>query len=429
MGHPFLPALVAALAIAVIPGGPVLGQSRDILPIPPTPFGGVIGETVGTSKPDWPQPAKAPADAPNILIVLTDDAGFATSSAFGGPIATPHLERLAKNGLRYNRFHTTAMCSPTRASLLTGRDSHQVATGVLVDAGSGFPGYNGYIPESAATIARVLGANGYSTGMWGKHHNTPLIEQSTSGPFDHWPTGLGFDYFFGFMGGDNHQWRPSLFRNVTPVENPPGPPEMMDKRLADDLIRWIHNQKAATPDRPFLAYLATGTLHAPHHAPPEWVARFKGQFDQGWDKVREETLARQKAAGVAPADAKLTPRPEVIPAWNSLKPAEKAYHARMMEVAAAALSYQDAQFGRIVDELERMGLRDNTLIIFIEGDNGASAEGTPVGTTNELMRLRNSREDTPERLASRIDEMGGPMSYQNYATGWSWVPWDGSVVP
>ena len=415
--------LVAALALAAalpLPGS-AAGQSRDVLPIPPAPFAGVISETAATSKPDWWKPVTAPAEAPNILVVLTDDVGFASPSTFGGPIPTPNLERLARSGLRYNQFHTTAMCSPTRAALLTGRNHHQVATGVLVDSGSGFPGYNGVIPESAATIAQVLGANGYSTGMWGKHHNAPKVEQSTSGPFDHWPTGLGFDYFFGFIGGDTHQWTPSLFRNVTPVKNPPGPPELLDKRMADDMLRWIHNQKAATPDRPFLAYLATGTIHAPHHAPPEWIARFKGQFDQGWEKVREETLARQKAVGVVPRDTKLTPRPDVVPAWNSLKPAEKAYHARMMEVAAAALAYQDAQFGRILDELERMGLRENTLIIFIEGDNGASGEGTALGTTNELMRLRNATEETSDRLVSRIDAMGGPLSYENYSVGWTWA--------
>ncbi len=418
----------AGLAAAVLGGtAPVHGQPapsvlpRDVLPLPDQPFQGRIGDTTDASVADWPSRLEAPAGAPNILLVLTDDVGFAASSAFGGPIPTPNLDRLAANGLRYNRFHTTALCSPTRAALLTGRNAHRVGTGNLTDLPMGFPGYNGVFPQSAATIARILQLNGYSTAMFGKHHNVPASQQSAAGPFTQWPTSLGFDYFYGFIGGDVHQWQPKLYRGTVAVDESERAGELLDQRLAEDAIRWVHNQKAAAPDRPFLLYLAPGSLHAPHHAPADWINRFKGKFDAGWDVLREQTYRRQRADGIIPRGAALTPRPPQIPAWSSLGAEDRAYSARMMEVAAAALSFQDAQFGKLIGELERMGELDNTLVIFVEGDNGASGEATQVGTSNELGELLNGVKDSPRWLHGIMDLMGGPKTYQNYSMGWAWA--------
>jgi arylsulfatase A-like enzyme len=390
--------------------------------IPPAPFGGVIREANRNSTPYWPHQVKAPAGAPNVLLVLTDDAGFGASGAFGGPIPTPNLDRLAAHGLKYNEFHTTALCSPTRASLLTGRNHHAVAMGYLSDQPEGYPGYQAEIPKSAATIGRVLEGYGYNTAWFGKHHNLPPWEQSAAGPFDHWPTRLGFEYFFGFIGGDENQWNPNLFRGTSRMERGmKDPTQTLDYELATDAIGWIHNQKAAAPDKPFFIYYAPGTTHAPHQAPADWIARFKGQFDQGWDKVRGETFARQKALGVIPADADLTVRPAQIPAWDSLSPEQKRAYARMMEVYAGTLAYEDAQVGRILDELQRMGQLDNTLVIFIEGDNGASGEGGPGGMINELGTLINGVHDTPAEVAAAMPEMGGAHTYENYPVGWAWA--------
>jgi arylsulfatase len=370
-----------------------------------------------------PAPARvrAPEGAPNILLVLTDDVGFGASSSFGGEIPTPNLDRLASQGLRYNRFHTTGICSPTRAALLTGRNHHSVATGMLTDLPSGHPGYTGILPRSAASVARVLRDNGYSTAMFGKHHNLVRTETSQAGPFDRWPTGLGFEYFYGFIGGDTNQFHPKLYRDTAPVEPSQDRNYILDRDLADDAIRWVHEQKAAAPDKPFFLYFAPGTTHAPHQAPKEWIARFRGRFDPGWDEVRKQIFARQKAAGVIPADAELTPRPAQIPAWASLGAAQKKVSARMMEVYAGMLAFQDAQFGRILDELARMGLRDGTLVMFIEGDNGASGEGTPRGTLNEIGVMGNDFTDDPEYLAAHVDDQGGPDSYQVYPIGWAWA--------
>jgi len=413
-------------AVALCAGGAALAQdreplSREVLPLPDQPFRGVIGEVPAESRADWPRRLEAPAGAPNVLLIMTDDVGFAASSTFGGPVPTPNLDRLAQEGLRFNRFHTTAICSPSRAALLTGRNAHQVGTGELIDSLVGFPGYDGVMPQSAATVARTLQLNGYSTAMFGKHHNVPVDQQSAAGPFTQWPTGLGFDYFYGFIGGDVHQWQPKLYRGVTAVGDDERRGELLDQRLADDAITWIHNQKAAAPDKPFMIYMATGSLHAPHHAPMDWIARFSGKFDQGWDEARKETFARQLAAGIVPRGTALTPRPDRIPAWNSLSAPDRQYAARMMEVAAAELAFQDAQVGRVLDELDRMGERDNTLVIFIEGDNGASGEGTERGVTNELGELINGVRDSKAWLHSQMPVMGGPTTYQNYPLGWAWA--------
>jgi arylsulfatase len=399
-----------------------VGDPGTVLPYPPAPFTGSIGRSPAESKAQFPQPVKAPAGAPNVLLVLTDDVGFAASSTFGGAIPTPTLDQLAAHGLRFNRFHTTAMCSPTRAALLTGRNHHAVASGTVADMATGYPGYNGQIPRSAATVAEILRLNGYSTAMFGKHHNVPYNQMSAAGPFDLWPTGLGFEYFFGFLGGDTDQYQPKLYRGTAPLDTQATMNgELLDKVVADDAIRWLHNQNAAAPDKPFFVYIAPGTAHAPHQAPAEWSERFRGRFNGGWDKLRETIFERQKQQGVIPRNAVLTPRPAGIPAWDSLSPEQQRVHSRMMEVYAAMLAYQDAQAGRIVDELERMGQLDNTLVIFVQGDNGSSGEGGVAGTLNELGSFVNGMQTAPALMDKAIAQMGGPKSYQLYSVGWAWA--------
>ena len=372
-------------------------------------------------KPSIPAGPVAPKGAPNVLLIMTDDVGFAASSTFGGPVPTPTFDALAANGLRYNQFHTTALCSPTRAALLTGRNSHSVGSGVITEFATPQPGYSSVIPKSAATIGQVLRDNGYSTSWFGKTHNTPDWESGPSGPFDHWPTGLGFDYFYGFNGGDTNQWAPALVENTTMVEPPTqNPSYILDKDLADHAIDWLHQQHATQPDKPFLMYFAPGTSHAPHHAPKVWIERFKGQFDQGWDKMREESFARQKAAGVIPADTVLTPRPKEIPAWDSLTPQQQHLYAHMMEVYAAALAHCDDQLGRVMADLAASGQLQNTIVIYIQGDNGASGEGGPQGTTNEILKF-NGFPESLDFLQSQYDELGGPKSFNHYPVGWAWA--------
>ena len=408
----------AALAAWLLPVASVPAQ--DVLPRPALPFTGTIGPTIEQSKPDWPRPVTAPKDAPNVLLILTDDVGFAASSAFGGPVPTPNLERLAAAGLKFTDFHTTALCSPTRAALLTGRNHHEVGFGSLEDTALGFPGYDAVIPRSAATIGEVLKDNGYNTAFFGKHHNTPAWAATAAGPFDLWPTGLGFEYFYGFQGGDADQWAPRLFRGTVRAPDLPAG-EILDQALADDVIHYLHNQQAADPTKPFFVYYAPGSAHAPHQAPADWIARFKGRFDGGWDVLREQSFARQKALGVIPADTALTPRPAALPAWNTLSPERQKIDARFMEVFAGMLAYQDAQVGRVLDELRRMGKLDNTLVIFIEGDNGASGEGTPDGTLDEIGMLANGVHYTDQALTQMLDGMGGAKTYELYPAGWAWA--------
>jgi len=403
-----------------------------VLPRPAQPFTGKLEPSEAESTAVFPTPLTAPAGAPNILLVMTDDVGFASASTFGGPVPTPNLDRLAAEGLRYNQFHTTGICSPTRAALLTGRNHHAVGTGTVVELSSPYPGYTSQIPPSAATVARILRDNGYNTAMFGKDHNIPGPARSPSGPFDQWPTGRGFEYFYGFISGDTDQWRPSLYRGISPVDGSGRAPDyILDRDLADRAIEWIHNQQASAPDKPFFVYYATGSAHAPHQAPADWIARFRGRFDQGWDRERESILARQKQLGVVPADTVLSPRPDVIPAWDSLSADERKVYARYMEVYAAMLAFQDEQIGRVLDEIERMGLADNTLVVFIEGDNGSSGEGGPEGTLNELADL--SAADTGHSidihwLANHLDILGGPDTYEGYPIGWTFAtstpfPW------
>ncbi len=394
-------------------------DARSVLPIPAAPFGGTLADNVLDASGTPYRPVTAPQGAPNVFLMMSDDVGFAMSSAFGGPVPTPNFDRLAAQGQRYNRFNTTGICSPSRAALLTGRNHHAAGVGWLSDVPSPFPGYGGRILPETATIAQVLRLNGYNTAMFGKHHNVPSNERSEAGPFDSWPTGLGFEYYFGFVNGDSDQYAPILQRGIQRVEPDDAKGELLDKRLSDDVIRWVHNQKAGAPDKPFLIYLAPGSTHAPHQAPPEYIARFKGQFDQGWDVVREQSFRRQLAAGIVPRGTKLTPRPPQIPAWDSLTAGQKAFAARTMEVAAAQLVYQDEQIGRVLAELQRMGQLDNTLVAMVLGDNGASAEAGPPGTINELRGMAGGEDEA--WMEANTDKLGSPATYESYPAGWSWA--------
>jgi arylsulfatase A-like enzyme len=359
--------------------------------------------------------------SPNVLVVMTDDVGFGASSAFGGPIDTPVMDRLSREGLRYNQFHTTAMCSPTRAALLTGRNHHSVNTGALTNLATDTDGYSSIIPDSAPTIGHILRAHGYNTAWLGKNHNTPDWEITPTGPFDRWPTGLGFDYFYGFMSAATNQFRPMLVSGTTPIAPPTDDPDyILDRDLADRAIDWLRLQNNLTPDRPFLLYLAPGTAHSPHQAPKDWIERYAGRFDHGWDHERAATFERQKAMGIVPEDAEMSPRPDGIPAWESLSPAHRKLAARMMEVHAAQLSHFEHQLGRVLDELDRAGRLENTVVFYIQGDNGASAEGGPDGSVNDYTGLNGVRVTFEEMLAD-FDELGGPRSFSNYPSGWAWA--------
>jgi len=399
-------------------GAPDAIERRYLPPVAP-PFTGHIGLEAKGSTPDFPTQIRAPKSAPNILLILTDDVGFSASSTFGGPVTTPTMDRLAKAGLRYTQFHTTALCSPTRAALLSGRNHHSNASGVIMELATGYPGYNSLMPKSSGTFAEVLRQNGYNTAWYGKNHNVPDWQSSQAGPFDLWPTALGFEYFYGFIGADTNQWAPALYEGIKPIEPPHDDPDyFFDRDMANKAIARIRLLHAMAPDKPWLQYYAPGTAHAPHHAPKDWIAKFNGQFDQGWDKLREETFARQKQLGIIPPDTKLTPRPKEIQAWDSLDTDRKKVYAHMMEVYAAALAHADYQIGRILDAIEEQGDIDNTLVIYIQGDNGASAEGTPQGLLNEMTIANNIPEDFGEILR-RMDELGGPLTYNHFPVGWA----------
>lgn len=398
---------------------------REILPIPDIR---PIGLTTYDAKdPDTKYPPirdlRPPDGAPNVLVVLIDDVGFGASSAFGGPCQTPNAEKLAGNGLRYNRFHTTALCSPTRAALLSGRNHHTIGMGGITEIANGAPGYNSLRPNTCSPLANTLKLNGYSTAQFGKCHEVPVWQTSPAGPFDNWPTGGGgFEYFYGFIGGEAHQWYPSIYEGTTPVEPSKTPEEgyhfMAD--MTDKCISWIGQQKALMPDKPFFVYFAPGATHAPHHVPKEWADKYKGKFDQGWDKVREETFARQLTMGVIPKDSKLTPRHKEIPAWDAMPEALKPVLRRQMEVYAGFLEYADHHVGRMFDALDKLQILDDTLIYYIIGDNGASAEGTLNGTFNEMINFNGAAAlETPQFLMDRIDQLGGPTSYNHYAVGWA----------
>lgn len=398
--------------------------NRTVLPIPDALYSGDV--LYDAKDPDAKfapiQPLRPPAGAPNVLIVLLDDVGFGASSAFGGPVQTPTAERLAKGGLKYTRFHTTAICSPTRAALITGRNHHTVGMGGITEMATAAPGYTSMRPNSCATIAEILRLNGYATGHFGKCHEVPVWETSPAGPFDRWPTGGGFEHFFGFLGGETDQYFPTLKEGTARVE-PWGTPEEgyhFTTDMTDRAISWVRQQKALVQDKPFLMYFATGGTHAPHQVPTEWADKYKGKFDQGWDALREETLARQKALGVIPKDATLTARHAEIPGWDEMPEAMKPVLRRQMENYAGFLEHTDHHVGLLIDALEQMGELENTLIYYIIGDNGASAEGTLQGTFNEMISLNGMGEiETPEFLMSRLDKLGGPESAPHYAVGWA----------
>lgn len=359
------------------------------------------------------------ADAPNVVIVLLDDVGFGAAETFGGPIPTPTLERLARQGLRYNRFHTTGICSPTRASLLTGRNPHAVGVGAVLNSASNHPGKRGILRDDAKTLAQVLGEAGYATGAFGKWHLTPDWETSPAGPFDRWPTRKGFDHFYGFLGGETHQFEPTLYEGTRPIARPPGDDYHLSEDLAKQAAAWLRLQHSIRPERPFFVYLATGATHAPIHAPEASIREFRGRFDHGWDEERRRTFERQKALGVVPADTQLTPRPEMLPAWDSLSADERRVASRLMEANAAFLSHADQQIGRVVSALEAIGELDDTIFVYIVGDNGASAEGGVLGSWNYFAGFHGVPENTALDL-ERLDAIGGPRSYPHYPSGWAW---------
>lgn len=395
--------------------------NRNTLPVPDQAFKGLVGSTPADSKPDFPGVLKPPAGSPNIVLVLLDDVGFGQPSTFGGPVEMPTLDRLAKRGLRYNRVHTTALCTPTRAAVLTGCNHHNVASGAISNIATGFPGYNAVWPRSTACIAEILRANGYGTGAFGKWHNTPEWEMSPVGPFDHWPTRLGFDYWYGFQGADCNQWDPLLFENTAPFVRPESKRGVhLDEDMADRAIGWLRLQRAVTPDRPFFLYYAPGSAHSPHHAPADWVKRYRGKFDHGWDVEREASYQRQLAMGIIPPGTVLTPRPPEIPAWVDFSPDEHKVGARLMEAFAGALGHCDHQIGRVLDELEAQGIADNTLVIYLAGDNGPSGEGTFRGAVNKWANLNGMPETVAQQL-SQLEDIGGPSTYSNYPVGWAWA--------
>ncbi len=400
---------------------PALADTANVLPIPQPSFRGKIGITYQESTPDFPAPITAPEKAPNVLLVLLDDVGFGQASTFGGPVETPNLTRLAELGLRYNQFHTTALCSPTRAALLTGRNHHSVGTGVVEELATGFPGYTTILPKSAATVAEVLRQNGYNTAAFGKWHNTPDYETSAAGPFDRWPTWLGFEYFYGFLGGDTNQWSPALVENTKRVAPPINNPDYhLTPDLVDHAIAWIRSQQSIAPDKPIFTYLATGATHAPHHAPKAWIDKYKGKFDQGWDLLREQTFARQKQLGVIPADAQLTSRPKELPAWDSLSKDDQIIYAHEMEVFAGFLAHTDDEVGRLINAIDQIGELDNTLVFYIVGDNGASAEGGLAGSINEL-KVFNKVPESREQLQASLNDLGSPKTFNHYHAAWAWA--------
>ncbi|HWL11269.1 MAG TPA: arylsulfatase [Planctomicrobium sp.] len=399
-------------------------QAQESLPPPDPEFQGKIGETYKNSEADpklFASPA-APKKAPNIFLVLIDDIGFGASSTFGGPISTPTLDRIAKAGLSYNAFHTTALCSPTRAALLTGRNHHNAATGNIIELGTGFPGYTGIIPRDTATIGQILQQHGYSTSWIGKNHNVADNVTSIVGPYERRPNGLGFDYFYGFMGGEMDQWYPTLYENQNPVLQTPSPEEgyNLTHDLADKAIEWMRYQNSIAPDRPFFLYFAPGATHAPHQPPKEYPEKYRGKFAHGWDKERELTFARQKKMGIIPESTKLTPRPEQMPAWESFDAEARKLMERQMETYAGFGEYADVEVGRVLSEIERSGELENTLVIYIFGDNGSSAEGSLVGSANELLNL-NGINPTIEMSMKFYDEWGSPRTSPHMAVGWAWA--------
>lgn len=413
----------AAQEVTGTPGSPSATTTIDgrYLPSPPPPFGGQIGLSAKDSKPFWPPQVVPPKGAPNILLIMTDDAGYGVAGTFGGVIPTPALDRVAQMGIRYTQFHSTALCSPTRAALITGRNHHSVGYGVVSEQATGYPGYDSIIGVDNATIAQILRDNGYATSWFGKEHNTPTFQYSAAGPFDQWPIGMGFEYFYGFMGGDTNQWQPYLFENTTqifPWIGKPGYNLITDE--ADKAIEHINQLNANAPDKPFFVYFVPGATHAPHHPTQEWIDKFKGKFDMGWNAMRDQIFANQKKLGVIPANAQLTPWPDDLPKWDSLDAGSKRLFARQAEVFAAYVAYSDHEIGRVIQAVDDLGKLDNTLIIYIEGDNGTSAEGSTLGTPSELLSIQGISVPVADQL-KYYDAWGSDKTYPHMSVAWSWA--------
>ena len=408
------------------PGSPGATTTIDGKQLPPTPpaFGGVIKENSKDSKPWWAPQIVPPKGAPNVLLIMTDDAGYGVASTFGGVIPTPTMDRLAKAGLRYTQFHSTALCSPTRAAIITGRNHHSVGYGQVSELATGYPGYNSIIGPENATIARILSENGYATSWFGKEHNTPSFQYSAAGPFDQWPSGMGFQYFYGFMGGESDQWTPYLYRDHTPIFPWIGKPGYnLVTDMADEAIRYMRGLDAAAPDRPFFVYYVPGATHSPHQPTKEWIDKISKMhlFDQGWEKLREQIFANQKRLGVIPPGTKLTPWPEELPHWDSLSAVQKKIVIRQADVYAAFVAYADHEIGRVIQEVADMGKLDNTLIIYIEGDNGTSSEGTMMGTPNTLTAYNGILELPEVELLRYYESWGSDQTYPHMAVPWAWA--------
>jgi arylsulfatase len=409
-----------------VPGSPSATTTIDgrYLPPPPQRFQGDIGLNAAQSKPAWPERVVPPRGAPNILLIMTDDVGFGAPSTFGGVVPTPALDRIAANGLRYTNFHSTSLCSPTRAALITGRNHHSVGFGVITEASTGFPGYNSIITKDSATIGRILQENGYRTSWFGKDHNTPDWVASQAGPFDQWPTGMGFEYFYGFVGGDTSQWQPNLFRNTTPIYPYVGHPGWnLTTAMADDAIHWLNQLTDINPSIPFFLNYVPGGTHAPHHPTPEWIKKISDMhlFDKGWNALHDEIFANQKKLGVIPQDARLTPWPDdLLKRWDQLSDEEKKLFIRQADVYGAYLAYTDHEIGRVIQAVEDMGKLDSTLIIFISGDNGSSAEGTTLGTPSEVMSFNGIDLPVAEQMKF-YDVWGSDQTYNHMAVAWTWA--------
>jgi arylsulfatase A-like enzyme len=405
------------------PGSPSATSTVDgqSLPAAPPPFGGVINLDARDSTPWWPPTVVPPKGAPNVLLIMTDDAGYGVSGTFGGVIPTPTLDALAEDGLRFTQFHSTALCSPTRAALITGRNHHSAGFGVIAEQATGFPGYDSVIGLDNATIGNILRDHGYATSWIGKNHNTPTYAISASGPFDQWPSGMGFDYFYGFMGGESDQWTPWLFRDHTQIFPWVDDPNYnMITGMADDAINYLREVDAAAPDKPFFMYYVPGATHAPHQPTQEWIDKFKGKFDMGWNAMRDEIFANQKRLGVIPENTQLTPWPDSLPQWDTLDADSKKMFARQAEVFAAYVAYADHEIGRVIDEVRRQGKLDDTLVIYIEGDNGTSAEGSTIGTAFDLAAIQAINMPVADQL-KYYDEWGGPMTQPHMSVAWSWA--------
>ncbi len=421
---PLFATTALAQQVTGTPGSPSATTTIDgrYLPNPQPPFGGDINLSATDSKPYWPPQIVPPKGAPNILLIMTDDQGYGVSGTFGGVIPTPAMDRIANAGLRYTQFHSTALCSPTRAALITGRNHHSAGFGIISEQSTGYPGYDSVIGVENATIGEILKQNGYATSWFGKNHNTPSYQYSSAGPFDQWPTGMGFDYFYGFMGGETDQWTPYLFQNMTQVSPWIGKPDYnLTTDLADEAIAHMQRLNAAAPDKPFFVYYVPGGTHSPHQPTEEWIDQFKGKFDMGWNALRDQIFANQKRLGVIPENTQLTPWPDDLPKWDTLDAESKKLFARQAEVFAAYAAYTDHEIGRVVQAVEDMGKLDDTLIIYISGDNGTSAEGTLVGTPNQ-MTAYNAILDIPvaEQMKA-YDVWGLAPTYPHMSVAWSWA--------